>query len=154
MVTSGSRAWTESRRFVAGPIVAALLLSVSILLAPSAIAAGGAAGAVVRIHLTATDSPGGWRGRFVISTASGRVIDRGSATEHRYTNGAVWLITLRLTGGRGDLVVKVSGASLGTLKWTIVSGTRAYAGLHGHGREVDREQRGIVLVRMLGVPPG
>jgi hypothetical protein len=50
------------------------------------------------------------------------------------------LITLRTValGTKGTLVFVVKiDTSVGTSRWTIASGTRAYKGLHGHGTEKE-----------------
>ena len=69
-------------------------------------------------------------------TASGAITDKGTVTGYRTVKGA--LITLRFvtvgTKGTITFVVKID-TDLGTSRWTISSGTRAYTGLHGKGTE-------------------
>jgi hypothetical protein len=73
------------------------------------------------------------RGRF---TAAGAIKDRGRLVVYRTKQDA--LITLRFVavGKRGKLtfLVKID-TMVGTSRWTIASGTKAYRGLHGKGTE-------------------
>jgi hypothetical protein len=72
-------------------------------------------------------------GRF---TAAGAIKDRGRLVVYRTKQDA--LITLRFVavGKRGRLtfLVKID-TMVGTSRWTIASGTKAYRGLHGKGTE-------------------
>jgi hypothetical protein len=69
-------------------------------------------------------------------TASGAITDKGTVTGYRTVKGA--FITLRFvsvgTKGAITFVVKID-TDLGTSRWTISSGTKAYKGLHGKGTE-------------------
>jgi hypothetical protein len=69
-------------------------------------------------------------------TASGAITDKGTVVIYRTKKGA--LITLRnvCVGKKGGItfVVKID-TILGTSRWTIASGTKAYKGLHGKGTE-------------------
>jgi hypothetical protein len=69
-------------------------------------------------------------------TASGAITDKGTVTAYRTVKGA--FITLRFvsvgTKGTITFVVKID-TDLGTSRWTISSGTKAYKGLHGKGTE-------------------
>lgn len=126
-----------------------LVVAVTILWAPPATATGSV---VVKLQLAPAVTPGKWSGHFVAVTATGRVVDRGTVTEVRYTNGALWRIRRHLMGRRGNLKIQVEGTSLAALTWTIVSGTKAYAGVHAHGREADRQQRQAIAERMFAFP--
>ena len=68
--------------------------------------------------------------------ASGAITDKGTVTGYRTVKGA--FITLRFasvgTKGAITFVVKID-TDLGTSRWTITSGTKAYKGLHGKGTE-------------------
>jgi hypothetical protein len=155
MLTSGGGVCKHSRRHATRRAatllpIAALALTV---LAPRSAPAAAVGGAVVKLQLAQQPTAGGgWSGTFVIATAAGKVTDRGTVTERRYTNGALWQITRHLKGRRGNLTIAVKGASLAALEWTILTGTKAYAGLHAHGREVDRYQARTVTARMVAFP--
>jgi len=77
------------------------------------------------------------RGHF---TASGAITDKGTVVAYRTVKGSLpgGLITLRFVtfGKKGTItfVVKID-TSVGTSRWTITSGTKAYKGLHGKGTE-------------------
>jgi hypothetical protein len=77
------------------------------------------------------------RGHFA---ARGAITDKGTTVTYRWVKGALpgGLITLRFVavGKKGTItfVVKID-TSVGTSRWTIASGTKAYKGLHGHGTE-------------------
>jgi hypothetical protein len=145
---------TKRRLSTMTSVVALALGAAGLQLSQPAAAVVGASRDLVRIDLSYGNASSGWVGRFVATTAGGRVVDRGRAVDRRYTNDARWQISRVLEGRRGRLTVSVRGASLTSLTWTIASGTKAYAGLRGHGREVDRQQGGVIVVRMSGVPLG
>jgi hypothetical protein len=73
------------------------------------------------------------RGHF---TARGAITDNGTTVTYRWVKGS--LITLRVVtvGEKGTItyVVKID-TSVGTSRWIIASGTKAYRGLHGRGTE-------------------
>jgi hypothetical protein len=77
------------------------------------------------------------RGHF---TATGIIVDKGTVVAYRTVKGSLpgGLITLRFVsfGKNGTItfVVKID-TSVGTSRWTIASGTKAYKGLHGKGTE-------------------
>jgi hypothetical protein len=84
----------------------------------------------VRIHLEGKwIGPGkGQRGRFTIV---GAISDRG-----RFAGGSGHVSVRTLSGAEGTIWIKVG--SLGgpcQCNWRITKGTRAYAGLHGRGRD-------------------
>ena len=74
-------------------------------------------------------------GRFV---ASGAISEKGKVVVYRTVKGH--LITLRnvTIGKKGTItfLVKID-TNVGTSRWTITSGTRAYKGLHGKGIESE-----------------
>jgi hypothetical protein len=74
-------------------------------------------------------------------TASGAITDKGRETTYRTKKGA--LITLRFVAvgkkGKITFVVKID-TSIGTSRWTIAFGTKAYKGLHGRGTERENAQ--------------
>jgi hypothetical protein len=98
-------------------------------------------GGKVTVRITATSrTPGevtnggvAGKGRFA---AVGAIRDKGTEVTYRTMHGA--LITLRFVtvGHKGTItfVVKID-TSVGTSRWTIASGTKAYRGLHGKGTE-------------------
>jgi hypothetical protein len=77
------------------------------------------------------------RGHF---TARGAITDSGTTVTYRWVKASLpgGLITLRFVavGKNGTItfVVKID-TSVGTSRWTIASGTKAYKGLHGQGTE-------------------
>ena len=95
----------------------------------------------VTVRITTTSRSGGevtngglaGKGRFA---AAGAIRDKGTQMTYRTQRGA--LITLRFVtiGQKGTItfVVKID-SSVGTSRWTVTSGTKAYRGLHGRGTE-------------------
>ena len=83
-------------------------------------------------------------------TASGAIADKGSVTGYRTVKGA--FITLRFvsvgTKGTITFVVKID-TNVGTSRWTIASGTKAYRGLHGKG--IERENAGYTVSTLTGI---
>jgi hypothetical protein len=73
-------------------------------------------------------------------TARGAITDKGTIVTYRWVKGSLpgGLITLRhvAVGKKGTItfVVKID-TSVGTSRWMIASGTKAYKGLHGQGNE-------------------
>jgi hypothetical protein len=120
---------------------AAALAGASLSIAPSvAHARDDSEGGKVTVRITGTNdrrdvTNGGVAGvgRF---TASGAITDKGAVTGYRTVKGA--LITLRFVsvGKKGTItfVVKIK-TNIGSSRWTIASGTKAYKGLHGKGTE-------------------
>jgi hypothetical protein len=86
------------------------------------------------------------KGRF---TAKGAIVDRGKTVIYRTKTGS--LITLRYVtqGKKGAItfVIKIN-IDLGTSRWTITSGTRAYKGLHGKG--IERENATYTVSTLTG----
>ena len=92
------------------------------------------------------------RGRF---TATGAIADSGSVVAYRTLRGNLdvgkALITLRFvtTGAKGVItyVVKVDvQPTTTTSTWKISSGTKAYKGLHGSGRERENADHTVVVL--------
>src|SRR5439155_21219259 len=85
-----------------------------------------------------TDGGVAGTGRF---TAAGAIADKGTVVVYRTVKGV--LITLRFVsvGKKGAItfVVKID-TNVGTSRWTIISGTKAYRGLHGKGTERENAQ--------------
>jgi hypothetical protein len=80
--------------------------------------------------------------------ASGAITDAGTALAYRTKKGT--LITLRFVtrGKKGTItyVVKID-MTRGTSRWTITSGTRAYAGWHGRGTESENASFTVSILR-------
>ncbi len=93
-----------------------------------------------------TDGSLGGRGKF---RASGAITDKGTALAYRTVKGD--LITLRFVtvGKKGTItyVVKID-TIVGTSRWAIASGTKAYRGLHGKGTE--RENASYTVSTLTG----
>ena len=71
-------------------------------------------------------------------TMSGAIADNGTVIVYRTVKGP--LITLRyVTVGKKGTITFVDkiDTKLGTSRWTITSGTKAYKGLHGKGTESE-----------------
>ncbi len=85
-------------------------------------------------------------GRF---SAAGAITDNGTAVAYRTLKAA--LITLRFVnaGAKGTItfVVKID-TNVGTSRWTITSGTKAYKGLHGKG--IERENVDYTVSTLTG----
>jgi hypothetical protein len=75
--------------------------------------------------------------------ATGAISDRGPVLAYRTVNRDETLITLRYVakGKKGAItyLVKIH-TDTGTSRWSIVSGTKAYKGLHGKGTESEDAQ--------------
>ncbi len=84
-------------------------------------------------HREVTNGSVAGTGRF---TASGAITDRGTVTTYRTVKGALITIRFVSVGKKGSItfVVKID-TNVGTSRWTITSGTKAYKGLHGKGTE-------------------
>jgi hypothetical protein len=85
--------------------------------------------------------------------ASGAFTDTGAALGYRAVSAHG--ITLRFVtkGKKGTItfVVKID-TTTGTSRWTILSGTRAYAGLHGKG--IERENADYTISTLTGTVSG
>ena len=82
--------------------------------------------------------------------ASGAIPDAGTALGYRTVRPDGTLITLRFVtkGKKGTItyIVKID-TSAGTSRWTIVSGTKAYKGLHGKGTESENARYTVSTLR-------
>ena len=112
---------------------------------------------VVTIRVTLAWSGVEWDGTFVSTSASGRIVDRGSAEDHRDANGVDIEIFRTLTGKAGTMAFQISGpyrlnSPHAALTWTLVRGTGAYRGLSGSGRDVEDVTKKRVSGEMSAVP--
>ena len=82
-----------------------------------------------------TDGGVAGRGRFRIS---GAITDKGKVTDYRTVKGGTASLRRVTAGARGTITflitIHLGGSSPET--WKITSATRAYKGLHGHGRQI------------------
>jgi hypothetical protein len=112
---------------------------------------------VVTIRVTLGWSGVAWNGTFVSTSASGRVVDRGRAVDQHEFDGADLLITRTLTGKAGTMRFHIIGpyrqnSPRAALTWTLFSGTGAYRGLRGTGRDVEDLSRTRATGEMSAVP--
>jgi hypothetical protein len=139
-----------------GNVVAALPLLVA--LGGPAAAAGGATAAVsVRVDLRYNASTSTWRGSFRAVRPDGAVVVHGRVVDRpRQRFGAGWLIGRMLTTRSGVLRFRITGPfttpDAAQLRWRILGGTGAYAGLHGHGVDIERMRATTATSMMRGVP--
>lgn len=70
-------------------------------------------------------------------TITGVLHDSGPVTDYRTQNGETAIIRRVVTGAKGTItfVIRINLVS-GSEPWTITSGTKTYAKLHGRGNEV------------------
>ena len=133
------------RRTTLKVIVLAALAGLAVAAVSSA--SGGIKGAAAGGKLTVriSDMNAGGKGDSVTNgglagtghfTASGAISEKGKAVVYRTVKDP--LITLRyvIAGKKGTItfVVKINTV-IGSSRWTITSGTKAYKGLHGKGSE-------------------
>jgi hypothetical protein len=135
-------------------LATAALAATSLAIAQPIAHAGDSVGGKVTVRIAGTNDGGdrvtdggvAGTGRF---TASGAIRDKGKVTAYRTVKGA--LITLRFvsagTKGTITFVVKID-TNVGTSRWTITSGTRAYKGLHGRG--IERENADYTVSTLTG----
>jgi hypothetical protein len=71
-------------------------------------------------------------------TITGRLHDSGPATDYRTQTGDTILIRRVVTGAKGTItfMIKIPTIGAGGEPWTITTGTRTYAKLHGRGYQV------------------
>jgi hypothetical protein len=98
------------------------------------------------------ESNGGVSGRGHF-TATGAIVDRGSATTYRTVKGSIpgGVITLRIVtvGKKGALTYLVTiDTGTGTSRWKVSSGTKTYDGVHAHG--VERENAAYTTSTLIG----
>jgi hypothetical protein len=74
-------------------------------------------------------------------TAAGAITDRGRSLVYRTKKGPLIILRYVTLGQKGTItfVVRID-TSLGTSRWTIASGSKAYNGLHGKGIENENAQ--------------
>jgi hypothetical protein len=122
---------------------------------PSASAGSIVSGGKVKVVIAGTndkfdvrDGSLAGRGSF---KATGAISDAGPVLAYRTVSADETLITLRFVakGKKGALtyLVKINTPA-GTSRWTIVSGTGAYRGLHGRG--VERENATYTVSTLTG----
>ncbi len=92
------------------------------------------------------------KGKF---TATGAITDQGTDVAYRTVKGSLdtghAVITIRQVakGTKGTLtflVKVVVQPATTTSRWTITSGTRAYKGLHGAGKEYENADHTVVIL--------
>jgi hypothetical protein len=71
-------------------------------------------------------------------TLTGGLHDSGPTTDYRTQNSTAILIRRVVTGANGTItfLITINTASTGAAPWTITSGTKTYAKLHGRGYQV------------------
>jgi hypothetical protein len=71
-------------------------------------------------------------------TLIGRLHDNGPDTDYRTQTADAIFIRKVITSAKGTItfVIKIPQVGAGGERWTITSGTGAYAKLHGHGLQV------------------
>jgi hypothetical protein len=80
-------------------------------------------------------------------TASGAITDKGRVAIYRTKTAGQIILRNVTVGKKGTItfVVKID-LSLGTARWTIASGTKAYKGLHGKGTERENPPKYTVSI--------
>jgi hypothetical protein len=75
---------------------------------------------------------------------TGVLHDSGPATDYRTQNGETAIIRRVVTGAKGTItfMITIHLANGGGEPWTITSGTKTYAKLHGRGYEVVDNYQG------------
>lgn len=70
-------------------------------------------------------------------TISGAITEKGTVTDYRRQKGNIAVVHRVAVGKRGTITfVLTINVSTGAETWTIASGTKAYKGLHGNGKQV------------------
>ena len=70
-------------------------------------------------------------------TLTGAISDKGAVTDYRRVTGNTARIRRVLVGKKGTITFLITiNLSTGAEPWSITSGTKAYKGLHGKGRQV------------------
>jgi hypothetical protein len=73
-------------------------------------------------------------GHFIIS---GAIIDKGTVTDYRTQKGNIAVVRRVAAGKKGTITFVITiNLSTEAEPWTIASGTKAYRGLHGKGRQI------------------
>ena len=122
---------------------------------PALTARSGVSGGKVKVVIAGTNdripppTDGSLAGKGTFK-ASGAITDAGTALAYRTVNADGTLITLRFVakGKKGTItyVVKID-TNAGTSRWTIVSGTGVYKGLHGKGIESENATYTVSTLR-------
>jgi len=89
-------------------------------------------------NLTAVDATNGGAAGTGHCAMSGVLHDNGPATDYRTTNPTAITIRRVVTGTKGTItfVITIPQVGTGRERWTITSGTKTYAKLHGQGYQV------------------
>lgn len=162
-----ARRRARRRRNIRMAVVACVVLVGAILFAvfertagsqtssPAFTAPSGVSGGKVRIVIAGTNdrfpppSDGSLVGKGTFK-ATGAITDAGSALAYRAVSAHGTLITLRFVTrgkkGRITYLVKID-TNAGTSRWSIASGTGAYKGLHGTGRETENATYTVSTLR-------
>jgi len=129
------------KRNIALPLVVAVP-AVAVLMSSCAPAAKNVAHSNLAVRCTETlsgqDVTNGGVSGTGRCTITGMLHDSGPATDYRTQNGEEALIRRVVAGAKGTIifVIKIPLASGNREPWTIKSGTRTYAKLHGRGYQV------------------
>ena len=112
---------------------------------------------VTTIRITLAWSGVEWDGTFVSTSANGRIVDRGGAVDRHDFNDADLFISRTLIGKAGTMRFHITGPyrqnrPRAALTWTLTSGTGAYRGLSGSGRDVEYLSRERATSEMSAVP--
>jgi hypothetical protein len=117
--------------------------AVAVLISSCAAAAQGVAHSNLTVNCTETvnsgiEVTGGGVAGTGHCTITGMLHDNGLATDYRTQNGTTALIRRVVTGAKGTItfVITIHLANGGGEPWTITSGTKTYANLHGRGYQV------------------
>jgi hypothetical protein len=90
-----------------------------------------------RETLTGQDVTGGGVAGTGHCAITGVLHDSGPATDYRTQNGTTAIIRRVVTGAKGTITFLITiDLTSGREPWTITSGTKTYAKLHGRGNEV------------------
>ena len=143
--------WVTFRRALGVAIVAAALASTTAMGSHFAASTGPAslarddAGGKVTVRITFTNngadvSNGALAGTGHF-TARGAITDNGKSAVYRTKKGRLIILRFVTVGKKGAItfVVKID-TYVGTSRWTILSGTKTYRGLHGKGTEHENAQ--------------
>jgi hypothetical protein len=107
--------------------------------------------------LTGLDVTGGGVSGTGHCALTGKIHDSGPTTDYRTQNGTTILIRRVVTGANGTITFAIT-VSGGGEPWTITSGTKSYANLHGRGYQVVDNYQGspatFVLKGVISQNPG
>jgi hypothetical protein len=135
------REFKLSKRNIALSLAAAP--AVAVLISSCAPAAQNVAHSNLTVNCTETvnsgiDVTGGGVAGTGRCAMTGMLNDSGRATDYRTQNGETALIRRVVTGAKGTItfLITIHLANGGGEPWTITSGTKTYAKLHGRGYQV------------------